>query len=126
MFEFRIYLRDIFAKHQEKAAFGLGYNIRLTRNTDNAVLNKANATNNAKIKNNSLDWYVPHCTPNLEEYDKLLHQIMTKTPTNLHYPERSVFMKEVIIQFLWNFELGTQEGVNVPILIYVGFQQNDR
>ena len=48
-----IYLRDIFgfAKQQEKASYGLGYQLSLTRNTENAVLNKANATNNAKIIN---------------------------------------------------------------------------
>ena len=98
----------------------------MTINTDNAVLNKANATNNGKIKINSLDWYVPHYTPNLEEYDNLMNQIMKKTPTNLHYPERSVFMKEVNTQNLWTFELGTQDGINVPIWIYVVVQQNDK
>ena len=35
-------------------------------------------------------------------------------------------MKEVNTQSLWTFELGTQEGINVPIWIYVGFQQNDQ
>ena len=47
-----IYLKDTFrvAEHQEKGTFGLGYKLTLTRNTDNAVLNKAAATNNAKVK----------------------------------------------------------------------------
>ena len=35
-------------------------------------------------------------------------------------------MKEVNIRNLWTFELGTQEGINVPIWIFVAFQQNDR
>ena len=35
-------------------------------------------------------------------------------------------MKEVNIQNFWTFELGTQEGINVPIWIFVVFQQNDR
>ena len=35
-------------------------------------------------------------------------------------------MKEVNTQNPWSFELGTQEGINVPIWIIVGFQQNDR
>ena len=55
-----------------------------------------------------------------------MNQIYEKTPTNLHYPERSVFMKKVNTQNFWTFELGTQEGVNIPILIYVAFQQHDR
>ena len=35
-------------------------------------------------------------------------------------------MKKVITQNLWTFELGTPDGIYVPIWIYVGFQQNDR
>ena len=35
-------------------------------------------------------------------------------------------MKEVNTQKFWNFGLGTQEGINVPLWIYVVFQQNDR
>ena len=53
-------------------------------------------------------------------------QIQKKTPTLLHYVERSVFMKEVNTQNLWIFELGTQEGINVPKWIFVAFQQSDR
>ena len=53
-------------------------------------------------------------------------QIKLKTNTNLFYPERSVFMKKVNTQNFWTFELGTQEGVNVPIRIFVGFQQLNR
>ena len=53
-------------------------------------------------------------------------QIKIKTPTSLHYPEGSVFMKEVNTQIFWTFELGTQEGLNVPIWIFVVFQQMDR
>ena len=35
-------------------------------------------------------------------------------------------MKEVNTQNLWTFELGTQEGINLPIWIIVGFQQKER
>ena len=124
----RIYLKDIFgfAEHQEKGTYGLGYKLTLTRNSDNAVLNKDNAVANGRVKINSLDWYVPHYSPNLEEYNKLMNQIKKNTPTQLNYVERSVFMKEVNTQNLWSFELGTQEGINVPIWIFVAFQQNDR
>ena len=127
-YHIRIYLKDIlgFAEHQEKGTYGLGYKLTLTRSTDNAVLNKAAATNNAKVKINSLDWYLPEYSPNLEEYNNLMNQIKKNSPTLLHYPERTVFMKEVNTQNLWTFELGTPEGINVPISIFVAFQQNDR
>ena len=127
-YHLRIYLKDVFAfaEHQQIGTFGLGYKLTLTRNTDNAVLNKDNATNNAKTVINSIEWYVPHYVSSLEEYNKLMDQIYKKIPTNLHYPERSVFMKEVNTQNFWTMELGTQEGVNVPIWVYVAFQQHDR
>ena len=51
---------------------------------------------------------------------------MNKTPTQIQYPERSVFMKEANTQNFWTFELGTQGGINIPTWIFVGFQQNDR
>ena len=122
-----IMLKDIFGfvEHQEKGTYGLGYKMTLTRRSDNAVLNKANATNNAKIKINSIDWYV-HYTPSLAQEKMLMGQIVNKKPTELRYVERSVFKKEVNNQNLGTFELGPQEGINVPIWIIVVFQQSDR
>ena len=127
-FHVRIYLKDIFgfAEYQEKATYGLGYKLTFTRNTDNAVLKKANATNNAKIKTNAIEWYVPHYTPSMQQQSILSKQIINKTPTQIQYPERSVFMKEVNTQNFWTFELGTREGFNIPIWIFVVFQQKDR
>ena len=60
-------LKDFFgfAEHQEKGTYGLVYKLILTRNSDNAVLNKGNAINNAQLKINSIDWYIPNYTPNL-------------------------------------------------------------
>ena len=124
----RISLKNVFgfSEYQEKATNGLGYKLTLTRNTDKAVLNEANATNNGKIKINAIEWYVPHYTPSMQQQSILSKQILNKTPTELHYPERSVFMKEVNTQTFWTFELGTQEGINFPTWIFVGFQQNDK
>ena len=123
-----IMLKDIFgfAEPQEKGTYELGYKLTLTSNSDKGVLNKANATNNAKIKINCFDWYLPHYTPSLAQEKKPVDQIVKKTPTELRFVERSVFTKEVNTQKLWTFELGTQEGINVPIWIIVGFQQSDR
>ena len=124
----RIYLKDIFgfAEYQEKGTYGLGYKLTMTRNSDNTVLNKDNAINVGKIKINAIEWYVPHYTPSMQQQSILSKQILNKTPTQINYPERSVFMKEVNTQNFWTFELGTQEGINIPTWIFVGFQQNDR
>ena len=127
-FHFRIYLKDVFgfAEYQEKGTYGLGYKLTLTRNTDNAFLNKANGINLGRIKINAIEWYVPHYTPSIQQQSILSRQIINKTPTEINYPERSVFMKEVNTQNFWTFELGTQEGINIPTWIFVAFQQNDR
>ena len=127
-FHVRIFLKDVFgfAEYQEKGTYGLGYKLTLTRNTDNAVLKKANGINNGKIKINAIEWYVPHYTPSMQQQSILSKQILNKTPTQIQYPERSVFMKEVNTQNFWTFELGTQEGINIPTWIFVAFQQNDR
>ena len=84
-FHLGIYLKDVlgFAEYQETRTFGLSYRLTLTKNFDNAVLNKNNATNNAKIKINGIEWYASHYVPSLEEYNELTNQISKKTPTNL-------------------------------------------
>ena len=127
-FHVRIYLKDVFgfAEYQDKGTYGLGYKLTMTSNSDNAVLNKANATNNAKIKINAIEWYVPHYTPSMQQQSISSKHIINKTPTEIKYPERPVFMKEVNTQNFWTFELGTQEGINIPTWIFVAFQQNDR
>ena len=79
----------------------------LTRNTDNAVFNKDNATILGKVKTNAFEWYVPHYTASMSQQAVLSNQILNKIPTELQYIERSVLMKEVNTQNLWNFELGT-------------------
>ena len=124
----RIYLKDIFgyAEYQQKGIFGLGYKLTLTRNNDNVVLNEDNAINVGKIKINAIEWHVPHYTPSIQQQSILSKQIINKTPTEINYPEGSVFMKEVNTQKFWTFELGTQEGINIPSWIFVAFHQNDR
>ena len=127
-FHVRIYLKDVFgfAEYQEKATYGLGYKLILTRTFDNAVLNKGNAINNGKIKMKAIEWYVPHYIHSMQQQSILSKQILNKTPTEIKYPERSVFMKEVNTQNFWTLELGTEEGINIPKWIFVVFQQNDR
>ena len=51
-FHLRIYRKYLFgfAEHQETATYGLGYKLTLTRNFDNTVLNKDNATPLVKLK----------------------------------------------------------------------------
>ena len=119
----KIMLKDVFgfAEHQEKATYGLGYKLTLTTNKDDAVIDKANGIADARIRIDHIHWYVPHYTPSIQQQSNLSKQILSKTPTELRYVERSVFMKEVNNQNLWNFELVSHENMNVPIWIIIGF-----
>ena len=98
----------------------------MTRKTDNAVLNKGNTTNNAKIKIIAREWFAPHYTLSITQQNSLLNQNIKKMTTELQNTERSVFMKEVNSQNFWTFELGTQEGINIPVKIFTVFRQSDR
>ena len=82
-YHIRIYLKDIFgfAEYQDKGTYGLGYKLTLTRNTDNAVLNKDNAIANGRIKINAIEWYIPHYTRSMQQQSILSKQIINKTPT---------------------------------------------
>ena len=127
-FHVKIMLKDVFgfAECQEKATYGLGYKLTLTRNKDDVVMDKAGGIAEARIRIDHIHWYVPHYTPSIQQQSNLSKQILSKTPTELRYVERSVFMKQVNNQNVWNFELGSQENMNVPIWIIIGFQQQDR
>ena len=80
----------------------------------------------ARIRIDHIHLYLPHYTPSIQQRGILTKQILSKTPTELKSIERSVFLKEVIDQNLWNFGLGSQESMNVPIWIIVEFQQRER
>ena len=127
-FHLRNMMKDVFGfgEGQEKATYGLGYKLTLTRNKDEAVIDKVAGIADARIKIDHIHWYVPHYTPSMSQQAIKSKQILNKTPTELRYVERSVFMKQVKNQNLWNFEMGSAENINVPIWIIIGFQQQDR
>ena len=55
----RVMLKDIFglAEYQEKATYGLDYELTLTRNKDDAVLIKAEAIADARIELDNIHLY---------------------------------------------------------------------
>ena len=124
----RFMLKDIFgfAQDQEKTTYCLGYKLTLTRNAYKAVIDKANGVADARIKIDHIHWYAPHYIPSMAQQGIMSEQIINNKPTQLRYLERSVFMNEVNNQNIWNFELGSQENMNVPICISISFQQQDR
>ena len=89
-------------------------------------MDRALAIADARTKIDHIHCYVPHYTPSIPQQAILSKHILCKTPTELRYNGRSVFMEEVNIRNLWNFELGSQESMDVYIWIIMGFQQKDR
>ena len=79
-----------------------------------------------KIKKNAVEWNVPHYAPSIRGQNIIMNQTIKKMATELRYPVRSVFMKENITQKFSTFELGTQEGFNIPIWIFTIFRQSDK
>ena len=77
--------KDIFSfsEHQEKATYGLGYRLTLTRNSDNCVLNKDDETAIGKIKINAIEWNKPHYRPSLPQQTILSNQVVKKLPKDL-------------------------------------------
>ena len=47
-------------------------------------------------------------------------------PTELQNVEKSKFLKEANSHNFWTFELDTHKRINVPIWIFLDFQQRDR
>ena len=86
------------AEHQEKDTYGLGYEIALRRNKDDAVLDKPAGIADARNQIDHIHSYVGHYTPSIQQQVLLSEQFLSKTPTELRYVERSVFMKKVKIK----------------------------
>ena len=116
---FRIMLNGNFgfAGCRENATYGLGYKIKLTRNKNEAVIDKAAGIADAGVKIDHIHWYVPHYTPSIQQQGILSKQILSKTPTELRFVEWSVFMKKMNTQNQWKFKLDSQERLNNPICI---------
>ena len=114
-----------FAEHQEKATYGWGYKLTLTKNNNNAVLKKAPGGDDVKNAVKTNDWYVPHHTPSMDKKTIISKLISDKTSTEFQFLERFLFMNDVHVQNLWILERGNQKGVNVRFWTIVGFHQRD-
>ena len=68
-YHLRIILKDVFgfAEHQEKATYGLGFKLTLTRKKDEAVIEKVAGIADARIIIHHIHWYVAHYTPSLQQ-----------------------------------------------------------
>ena len=70
-------LRDVFgfSELQEKATYGLGYKLTLTRNKDEGVTDKTAGIADVRIKIDHIHWYVAQYTPSIQQQGVLYKQI---------------------------------------------------
>ena len=124
----RIKLKDVFrfVEHMQKPTYGLGCKLTPRKNNDESVLDKDPGIADARITIDHIHWYVPHYTPSIQQRGILSKQIISKTPKELQYIEKSVYMKKVNNQNHWNLELGSQKRMNVLLWLIIAFQQRDR
>ena len=73
----RIMLKDAFgfSDNQQKATYGLGYNLKLTREKNDTLLNKVQAIADARFKFDHIHCYVPHYTPSIPQQGVLSKKI---------------------------------------------------
>ena len=69
---------------------------------------------------------MPHSTLSIEQQATVSKQILGKTPTELRYADKSIFMKDLKSRNPWTFESKSHGGVNVPISNIEGLEQIDR
>ena len=77
-----------FVEGQGKSIYGLGFILNIARNKDEAVVDEVRGTDDARIKNDHIHWYVPHFTSSIQQQGFLSKQFLSKTPTDLRYIER--------------------------------------
>ena len=89
----RLLLKDVFGfgECREKATYGLGCKLTLTKNKDDAVIDKVADFAAARIKTDHIHWYVPQYTPSIQQQSFLSKQNLSKTPSELRFIERSFF-----------------------------------
>ena len=88
------------AEWQKNATEFLGYTLTKNRNDENVVNYRDSATASVKIVITGVICYSPRYAPNAEQQVKLSELILSKTPTEIHFIERSVLIKEVNTQIL--------------------------
>ena len=72
-----------FCEHQKKATYKLAYKLTLTRNKDEAVIDKVAGIADARNKIDHIHWYAPHYTPSIQQQSIISKQISSKTHTEL-------------------------------------------
>ena len=125
-FFLKIKLTDLFGfADPEKVTFGLGYILFLKRNNNIDPDFRTAGVDAAKIVIKDIGWYIPLCTPILENQQGMMDQLLKQDPNELFYMERIVFRKDVNTNNNWTFDLGNS-GESTPSFVIVGFQARNK
>ena len=123
----QIPLKDMFGycNTQDKITYGLGYEITLFRNHNDNVIYRTTA-DEAKISIIELSILVPHYTPSEPSQLFISDLMLKKEPINQYYVERSSYSKPVTTNSNFQFVLGVESSIEIPIYIIIGFQSAER
>ena len=93
----RIMLEDVFGfiQCQEKASYGLGFILTLTKSKDQAVIDRAAGIADARTKIDHIHWYVLHFIQSLSQQKIIMNRILKKTPTEFKYSKPSKSSKSM-------------------------------
>ena len=80
----------------------------------------------AKVVINDISWFFFETfTPNLDNQQLVAEKLLSEVPTELYYEECTVFGKTMRKSGTWTFELGIENGKNIPSWINEGLLEID-
>ena len=120
-----------FVNDLKKIIYGLGFKLILKRNSNDRALYRVNANlsavaNHDNIEIRDISWCVPSIDPSNEKrIIVLLKGLIKKNNVDFGYYEKKTFYKNVPNSTNFLFDLGMESGMERPLYIIVGFENNN-
>ena len=119
-----------FVNDLEKLIYGLGFKLILKRNNKDRALFSVNAgadavANDANIDKRDISWCVPSIDPSNDNRIIVQKGLSKKNNVDFSYYERKTFYKNVPYATNFLFDLGVESGMEKPLYIIVGFENNN-
>ena len=111
---------------QHKISYCLRYNLILKRDINSNAIYRTTVESEAKIAIRIFAGYVEKITPTLDNQQSVADQMLSKTPTELYYEERTVFRKRFKNAGTWELQLGIESGKNILSFVIIACMENDK
>ena len=119
-----------FVNDLEKIIYGLGFKLLLKRNNNDRALYRVNANpgavaNDGNIEIRDISWCVPSIDPSNDNRIIVQTGLSKKNNVDFSYYERKTFYRNVPNATNFLFDLGMEGGLERPLYIIVGFENNN-